>query len=318
MNTRAMAWSVPGNQTAARTPYPMSLYVTALFLTLQFIPSFQFLVAFHIIRYLVALWALWGLLFIMESKDMSMRLVSGRRRELSVFALWCLILLSYPFANPQMGVINILLGDPEKLLSGLLPMLMCYSMGLAYAERGESRAFPFLIKWLLVVMAVNALIATPLLLSGGLAVRQHLHEQAGTEVSEQNLLFLGVGSLGFYAAMVFLSPFFADLIVRAKGLKRLLWASLFIPILLTLHLTSLLIIFTTMLLSLLLYSALVTVKLKNSWRYMAGLIGIGFIVIVLMYGLSDSDPFEYQMGKIDALMNPSSGSRRGGHLGKTV
>jgi hypothetical protein len=179
-------------------------------------------------------------------------------------------------------------------------------MGLAYEVRGESRVFPFLMKWLLLGMAVNALIATPILLGSGLIVRAHLQTYQETAVTEQNLGLLGLGSLGFYGAMVFLAPFFADLIIRVKGIKRLIVASLSIPILLTLHLTGLLIIFTTMVLSLFLYVALLIYRIKRSWQYMAGLIVLGFVVIFLGYGLSDFDAFEYQMNKMDALINPST------------
>ena len=306
MNTRAMAWSLRGNQTAVRTPYPKSVYVAALFLAILLIPCVQALLGYQLIRILVAVWALWGLLFLLESKHILMRLASGRRLELSVFALWCLIVLIYPIANPQAGEINFLLGDLEKLLYGLIPIIMCYSMGVAYDVRGESRVFPFLIKWLLVGMAVNALIAIPVLLGGGLMIRAHLNTYQETAVTEQNLGLLGLGSLGFYGVMVFLAPFFADLIIRVKGIKRLIVASLCIPILLTLHLTGLLIIFTTMVLSLVLYVALLIYKLKRSWRYMASLIGLGLVIILLGYGLSDYDAFEYQMNKMDALINPST------------
>jgi hypothetical protein len=306
MNIRAMAWSLRGNQTAVRTPYPKSVYVAALFLAILLIPCVQALLGYRLIRFLVALWALWGLLFLLESKHNLMRLASGRRLELSVFALWCLILLIYPLANPQAWDINSSLGSSEKLLYGLIPMIMCYSMGLAYDVRGESRVFPFLMKWLLLGMAVNALIATPILLGGGLMVRAHLDTYQETAATEQNLGLLGLGSLGFYGAMVFLAPFFADLIIRVKGIKKLIVASLCTPILLTLHLTGLLIIFTTMVLSLVLYVALLIYKLKRSWRYMAGLAVLGFVIMILGYGLSDYDAFEYQMNKMDALINPST------------
>ena len=306
MNARPLTLFLGERPTELRTPYPKSVYVAALFLAILLIPCVQALLGYRLIRFLVAVWALWGLLFLLESKNILMRLASGRRLELSVFALWCLILLIYPLANPQAGDINFLLGDQEKVLHGLIPIIMCYSMGLAYEVRGESRVFPFLIKWLLVGMAVNALIATPILLGGGLMVRAHLNTYQETAVTEQNLGLLGLGSLGFYGVMVFLAPFFADLIIRVKGIKRLIVASLSIPILLTLHLTGLLIIFTTMVLSLVLYVALLIYKLKRSWRYMAGLIGIGLVIIFLGYGLSDYDAFEYQMNKIDALINPST------------
>lgn len=306
MNIRAMAWSLRGNQTAVRTPYPNSVYVAALFLAILFIPCVQALFGFQFIRILVAMWALWGLLFLLESKNILMRLASGRRLELSVFALWCLIVLIYPIANPQAGEVNFILGDLGKLLYGLVPIIMCYSMGVAYDVRGESRVFPFLIKWLLLGMAVNALIAIPILLSGGLMIRAHLNTYQETAVTGQNLGLLGLGSLGFYGVMVFLAPFFADLIIRLKGIKRLILASLSIPILLTLHLTGLLIIFTTMVLSLVLYVALLIYKLKRSWRYRASIIGLGLVIIFLGYGLSDYDAFEYQMNKLDALINPST------------
>ena len=306
MNTRTMAWSLRGNQTAVRTPYPKSVYVAALFLAILLIPCVQALLGYRLIRVLVAVWALWGLLFLLESKHILMRLASGRRLELSVFALWCLILLCYPLANPQAGDINFLLGDPGKVLYGLISIIMCYSMGLAYDVRGESRVFPFLMKWLLLGMAVNALIATPILLGGGLIIRAHLQTYQETAVTEQNLGLLGLGSLGFYGVMVFLAPFFADLIIRVKGIKRLIVASLSIPILLTLHLTGLLIIFTTMVLSLVLYVALLIYKLKRSWQYMAGFIFVGLVIILLGYVLSDYDAYEYQMNKIEALMNPST------------
>lgn len=305
MNTRAMAWSLRGDQTEVRTPYPKSVYAAALFLAILLIPCVQALLGYRLIRFLVAVWALWGLLFLLESKNILLRLASGRRLELSVFALWCLILLTYPLANPQAGGINFLLGDQEKVLQSLIPIILCYSMGLAYDVRGESRAFSFLIKWLLVGMAVNALIASPILLGGGLMVRAHLNSYQETAVTEQNLGLLGLGSLGFYGVMVFLAPFFADLMIRVKGIKKLIVASLSMPILLTLHLTGLLIIFTTMLLSLVLYVALLISKLKRCWRFMAGLIGLVLVILFLGYGLSDYDAFEHQMNKIDAIINPS-------------
>lgn len=306
MNTRALAWSLRGNQIAVRAPYPKSVYVAALFLVILLIPCVQALLGYRLIRILAAVWALWGFFFLLESKNIVMRLSSGRRLELSVFALWCLILLIYPLANPQAWYINSALGDMERLLYGWIPIIMCYSMGLAYDLRGESRVFPFLMKWLLVGMAVNALIATPVLLGGGLLVRAHLDTYQETAVTEHNLGLLGLGSLGFYGAMVFLAPFFADLLIRGKGIKRLIVASLSFPILLTLHLTGLLIIFTTTVLSLVLYFALLFYKLMRSWRYMAGLIGIGFFILFLGYGLSNYDAFEHQMIKMDVLINPST------------
>jgi hypothetical protein len=60
-----------------------------------------------------------------------------------------------------------------------------------------------------------------------------------------------------------------------------------------------------MVLSLVLYVALLIYKLKRNWRLMAALIGIGFFLLLLGHGLSDYDAFEYQMNKIDALLNPS-------------
>jgi hypothetical protein len=305
MNTRAMAWSLRGHQTEVRTPYPKSVFVAALFLAILFIPSVQALLGYRLIRFLVAVWALWGFLFLLESRNIVMSLASGRRFELGVFALWCLIVLFYPLVNPQAGDINFCLGNLGKVLYSLLPIIMCYSMGLAYEVRGETRVFPFLLTWLLVGMAVNAVIATPILLGGGLMVRAHLNSYQEIAVTEQNLGLLGLGSLGFYGVMVFLSPFFADLMIRVKGIKKLIVVSLLIPILLTLHLTGLLIIFTTMVLSLVLYVALMIYKLKRNWRLMAALIGIGFFLLLLGHGLSDYDAFEYQMNKIDALLNPS-------------
>jgi len=305
MNARPLTLFLGERQTKRRTPYPKSVYVAALLLAILFIPCVQALLGYQLIRILVAVWALWGLLFLLESKNILMRIASGRRLELSVFALWCLILLIYPLANPQAGNINVLMGDLEKLLYGLIPITMCYFMGIAYEVRGESRAFPFLIKWLLVGMAVNALIATPSLLGSELVIREHLNTYQETAVTEQNLGLLGFGSLGFYGVMVFLAPFFADLIIRAKRIKRLILASLSIPILINLYLTGLLIIFTTMILSLVLYFALMIIKLKRNWRYMAGLIVIGLVIIFLGYRLSGFHTFKYQMNKIDALMNPS-------------
>jgi hypothetical protein len=305
MNARPLTLFLGERPTELRTPYPKSVYVAALLLAILLIPCFQAFLGYQLIRFLVVLWAIWGLLFLLESKHILMRLASGRRLELSVFALWCLIVLIYPLANPQAGDINFSLGDPGKVLYGLIPIIICYSMGLAYDVRGESRVFPFLMKWLLLGMAVNALIVTPILLGSGLMVRAHLQTYQETAVTEQNLGLLGLGGLGFYGAMVFLTPFFADLIIRVKGIKKLIVAALCIPILLTLHLTGLLIIFTTMVVSLVLYFALLIYRLKRSWRYMAGLIVLGFVVILLGYGLSDFDAFEYQMNKMDALLNPS-------------
>jgi hypothetical protein len=304
MNTRAPALTHAGRVTMERSSYPKSLYVAALFLTVLLLPFFQVIVGYHITRVLLPLWLLWAILLSLESETAWPRMLSHRRLELGLFTLWCSVLLLYAFANPKIVDISEAAGF-EKLLYCLLPTLMCYLMAMTYETMGEWRAFRFLILWLMVGMAISSLIFSPALFSGELAVRENLINYQDAAMQNQDMSFLGLGSLGFYGSMAIMIPFFINLIMETKGLKRGILIALLIPILINLYLTSLLIILSTLALTFGIYILLVMTKFRSKKKYKAGIIFVVIIAVFLVYKVSEEYSFGYQVSKVEALLNQS-------------
>lgn len=301
MNARPSTLFLGERQAKQRTPYPKSLYVAALFFFLLALPVFQGLLGYRLFRYLVPIWLLWALIFSLESKGAWRILLSSRRFELFFFALWCLVLIIYPLVNPQ--IINVYeeSGNFLKITSAMVPMIMSYVMGMAYRARGETRVFTILAVLLLAGLSINCTMAMPMLFGGGLEIREQLANYQDMSKAE-----IGFGGLGFYAGMVLLVPFFLNVILGAKGFARLILLALLIPIIINLYLTSLLIILTTLGLSFCLYILMALGKKRFKRRALAVIL-IGIIFLFIGGKLSSEKPLQYQIDKIDALLNPTFG-----------
>jgi hypothetical protein len=262
-------------------------------------------------RYLVPIWLLWALIFSLESRGVWGILLSSRRFELFFFALWCLVLIIYPLVNPQLIKLHGGFGDFSAMAYGMVPMIMSYLMGMAYRARGEARVFPFLAVVLLVGLAINCIMATPILLGGGLEIREQLSDYQDMTKGEMGLGYFGLGGLGFYAGMVLLVPFFLNLIVGAKGFARLILLALLIPIVINLYLTGLLIIMIALGFSFGLYFLMVMGKKRAKGRKALAVILIGTTFLFVGYKLVGEISLQHTFVKIDAILHPIFGKTPG-------